>query len=414
MEFIVSHLEYLDENYRSLSDLFDENIVDTERLTIAVGYASYLSLKKLDEDVKRNGVKHVDLILGMYYAEGMPDALYGKAMSLAKSWSELGIGNVWITVPISYHGKVYLFEKKDGSRRTVIGSANLTEINPPVRSIQCETAVSHDDDEVTGDIVSHLTLLKRFVVDIRDITNMAIVTRASHVADSADTLRKAKPERVKITRTGNRTMEGVKGVLKMSAADLADLRAHRTGIRFDLPLKVPTFSQRFSDARDAYAHSNINVCYSKPRKEGGKGRSWYEFQLTVSTKINTLPGYPDGNEKFWLITDDGWIFLAHVTSGNNNRKQLSAVGNELLLGSWVKGRLASYGLVEPQADTLDDPERKGLITREILDDYGCDSLTIEKTDRMKSDDSGNAYAVWLISFLPDITKKAIEEEGAIQ
>lgn len=408
MEFLVSQIDCLGSGYRSLEELFDECITETQRLTIAVGYASALSLGKLDHAIRQNHVEHVDLILGMYYSEGIPDSIYGKAISVAEGWDKDGLGHVYLTVPVHYHGKVYLFEKRDGGRQAVIGSANLTEISPPAGLLQCEAAIGHDDAAVIRDVESHLVSLKPYLVDIREAHDMSVIRNVSRRADDAADRKKAKPTHVTISRTPNAAMEKVKGIEKISEASVSILRANRTGIRFDLPLKVPTYAQRFSNDRNAYAHSNINVCYSKPRNPGGKGRNWYEFQLTVSSTINRRPGYPAGKERFFVVTDDGWKFLAHVAGGDGDRKQFSAVGNELLLGTWVKGRLASFGLVTPQPDTLNDPERKGLITREMLDDYGCDAITIEKTNKTLCDGDGNWLAVWLMTFLPESTKKAIE------
>ncbi|WP_336263470.1 hypothetical protein [Pseudogracilibacillus sp. SO30301A] len=53
-------------------------------------------------------------------------------------------------------------------------------------------------------------------------------------------------------------------------------------------------------------------------------------------------------------------FKAHTTSDGN--KQFSAVGDELILGRWIKGRLAAAGLVTPVNDTQADTDRKGMIT----------------------------------------------------
>ena len=80
-----------------------------------------------------------------------------------------------------------------------------------------------------------------------------------------------------------------------------------------------------------------------------------------------------------------------------------------MLGTWVKGRLVSFGLVTPQEDTLSDINRNGVITKEILDAYGCSSLTIEKTTEVVILPSGENLNVWLMTFLPSSTRKAIEE-----
>ena len=127
-----------------------------------------------------------------------------------------------------------------------------------------------------------------------------------------------------------------------------------------------------------YTKSNLNVCYAAPRS-ARKSRDWYETQLTVSKSITLLPGYPEKNVDFYVITDDGYTFKAHTTSDGN--KQFSAVGDELILGRWIKGRLAAAGLVAPVNDTQLDHDRQGMITKEMLDAYGCDTLMLTKTNQ---------------------------------
>ena len=73
------------------------------------------------------------------------------------------------------------------------------------------------------------------------------------------------------------------------------------------------------------------------------------------------------------------MFKAHTTSDNN--KQLNAVGSEHILGYWLKGRIAAAGLVTPVHDTQKDTDRIGMITKEMLEAYGCDSLTFTKTNK---------------------------------
>lgn len=102
------------------------------------------------------------------------------------------------------------------------------------------------------------------------------------------------------------------------------------------------------------------------------------------------------NIPFFVITDDGYWFKAHTTSDNN--KQFSAVGDELIMGRWLKGRLAAAGLVNPVNDTQLDTDRRGMITKEILDEYGCDRLTFKKTGQTALDEDGIPLDVWLLSF----------------
>ena len=146
-----------------------------------------------------------------------------------------------------------------------------------------------------------------------------------------------------------------------------------------------------------YTKSNVNVCYAAPRNKR-KSRDWYETQLTVSKEITRIEGYPEKNVPFFIVTDDGYWFKAHTTSDGN--KQFSAVGDELIMGRWLKGRLAAAGLVTPVNDTKKDTDRKGMITKEMLKEYGCDSLYLKKTGQTAIDEEGNALDVWMLSFKP--------------
>lgn len=137
------------------------------------------------------------------------------------------------------------------------------------------------------------------------------------------------------------------------------------------------------------------MCYAAPRSKR-KSRDWYETQLTVEAKIYKMDGYPEKNKPFFVVTDDGYWFKAHTTSDNN--KQFSAVGDELIMGRWLKGRLASAGIVKPINNTLEDTERNGMITKEMLEEYGCDRLLFKKTGQTALDEDGNFLDVWMLSF----------------
>ena len=62
-----------------------------------------------------------------------------------------------------------------------------------------------------------------------------------------------------------------------------------------------------------------------------------------------MKGYPEKNKPFSLLQMMDIGFKAHTTSDNN--KQFSAVGDELIMGRWLKGRLVLAGLVTPVNDT---------------------------------------------------------------
>ena len=173
---------------------------------------------------------------------------------------------------------------------------------------------------------------------------------------------------------------------------------HEIGSPFVIELKAPAYDERFMDDHQHFTKSNINVCYAAPRS-AGKPRNWFETQLTVSKNVRSKSGYPDKGIPFFVVTDDGVGFLAHTTSDNN--KQFAAIGNELILGKWIKQRLVDEGLVEQVEDTSKDIERRGMITREMLEAYGCNALAFQRTDmRIKSPDNDmNSYEVWTLKLV---------------
>jgi hypothetical protein len=198
-----------------------------------------------------------------------------------------------------------------------------------------------------------------------------------------------------LIRELNNSLTGVDTVDKIPQSEVDIFQKHETSISFTLPIKVPAFSERHMDDGKHYTKSNLNVCYAAPRNER-KARNWYETQFTVSKRITLLPGYPEKNTPFYVITDDGYTFKAHTTSDGN--KQLSAVGDELIMGRWIKGRLAAAGLVTPVNNTLNDSDRLGMITKEMLAAYGCNTIVFTKTDQRKEDEEGNILDVWVLSF----------------
>ena len=207
----------------------------------------------------------------------------------------------------------------------------------------------------------------------------------------------------------NMALNGVQEVSQLPPNSVDLYVKHKIDINFELPLKVPAYAERFSQEKKCYTKSNVNVAYAAPRS-ARKPRDWYEIQLTVSKSITTLEGYPEKNKPFFVVTDDGYWFKAHTTSESN--KQFSAVGNELLIGRWLKGRLEAAGLVKAVNNTQEDTERTGMITKEMLAAYGRDTLILSKTDQKAVDVSENEDGevtrteldVWLLSFEQKIGK----------
>ena len=362
------------EHQCTFSEMFVSLASQSDRIDIAVGYISRSALEELDRIAEGSGVRYVNLLLGMYFVEGMPESAYRTALRINEKWVQKGRGSIRLIKSFKYHGKSYCFYRDGSPYRVIVGSANLGALKLDANNRrQYELSVVLDSLQEVAELAAHIEALK----EERVSTNIASV------------------HGMKLIREQNVSLTGIDTVVPVPQTDIAAYELAKTDICFALPLKVPTFEERFSDDGKHFTKSNINVCYAAPRSTR-KARDWYEIQMTVSKEITRLPGYPEKNKAFYVITDDGYRFLAHTTSDGN--KQFNAVGDELLIGRWLKGRLAAAGLVSPINDIRTDTERRGVITKEMLDEYGCDHLLLTKTSKTITED-GNEYDIWLLSMV---------------
>ncbi len=364
----------LDDTKQTIRDAIEEQIALSDRLDIAVGYVSDASLQELDELVSKYNIKNICLNIGMYFIEGMPEKSYHTALKINKKWMNDGIGEIRMIKSFKYHGKVYCFYKDDKLVSAIIGSANLGVMKMEANNRrQYELSAITTEAAEMSELASHVTELKANNVsaNISEIENMPLV------------------------REKNQALSGVELVTSVPDSNVDFYKRCSAYASFLLPLKVPAADERHMDDGKHYTKSNINVCYAAPRSKR-KARDWYETQLTVSKEITRTEGYPEKNKEFFVVTDDGYWFKAHTTSDGN--KQFSAVGDELILGRWLKGRLAAAGLVVPVNNTLEDLDRQGMITQEMLKEYGCDRLHLKKTGQTALDENGNPLDVWMLSF----------------
>lgn len=362
------------EGQQTIIDCFNEQIAKSDRVEIAVGYISRAALEELDNLVEEHNISSICLTIGMYFIEGMPEGSYNTALEINKKWTETGIGEIKIVKAFKYHGKVYCFYKDGQPFSAIIGSANLGVIKLDANNRrQYEISSVTDDATECKEIAEFLEKLKaqNCSGNIANIIGMPIV------------------------REVNTSLSGIDTVTQIPQTGVQLYEQHKTDVSFVLPLKVPAYDERHMDDGKHFTKSNINVSYAAPRSKR-KSRDWYETQLTVSKAITRSEGYPEKNKPFFVVTDDGYWFKAHTTSDGN--KQFSAVGDELILGRWIKGRLAAAGLVTPVNDTQADTDREGMITKEMLQAYGCDSLVLSKTDQKALDEDGTELDVWVLSF----------------
>lgn len=358
----------------TVADRFFEEAQGSDRIEIASGYISKASLLELDALIESTGIKNVLLVIGMYYYDGIAESTYRTALEINKKWMQSGVGEIRITHTFQYHGKIYVFYNSSDIKSAIIGSANLGVIRPEASNRrQYEVSALTTDRDECAEIA---TL----------IAKLAAPTCSINIGEVA------KP---RIIREVNTALTGIDTVDQIPQAEVELYEKHKTTISFILPIKVPAFSERFMDDNKHYTKSNLNVSYAAPRS-GRKPRDWFETQFHVSKEIRKQPGYPEKNVPFFVVTDDGYTFKAHTTSDDN--KQFSAVGDELIMGRWIKGRLAAAGLVTPVNNTLADTERLGMITKEMLSAYGCDTLVLTKTTQHKEDENGEILDVWVLSF----------------
>lgn len=363
-----------EENQETVTERFMEEASSADAVEIAVGYVSKAALQELEQIVDEQKIRRIVLTIGMYFVEGMPEGIYHTAIALNRKWVDAGVGEIRIVRAFKYHGKLYAFYKDDQVKSAIIGSANLGVIKLEANNRrQYEVSAVTEDASECNEIA---TLIRKMAtpaasVRIDDVVGMPII------------------------REVNTSLTGVDTVEQIPQTQVELFERHKTNVSFVLPIKVPAYDERHMDDGKHYTKSNLNVSYAAPRS-ARKSRDWYETQFTVSKQITRLEGYPEKNVTFAVVTDDGYTFKAHTTSDGN--KQFSAVGDELILGRWIKGRLAAAGLVTPVNDTQADKDRTGMITKEMLAAYGCDRLVLTKTDQKTEDEEGNILDVWILSF----------------
>lgn len=377
MELLYSNILPLgtEEGQETIIDCFNEQISKADRVEIAVGYTSAASISELEMLVEKWGIKKIRLTIGMYYVEGMPEGAYHTAIKLNQKWIDSGIGEIRIVKAFKYHGKVYCFYKDGKPFSAMIGSANLGAIKlEATNRRQYELSAVTTDAEELAEIDRHIEKINEPICssNISEIKGMPLI------------------------REVNTSLNGIELVTSVPQTNVAFYERCRAYVQFLLQLKVPKADERHMDDGKHFTKSNINVCYAAPRSKR-KARDWYETQLTVGADIYKMEGYPEKNKPFFVVTDDGYWFKAHTTSDNN--KQFSAVGDELIMGRWLKGRLAAAGIVKPVNNTAEDTDRQGMITQEMLDEYGCDRLQFKKTGQTALDEDGNPLDVWMLSFI---------------
>lgn len=358
-------------------DRFNSAVEKADKVDIAVGYVSKNSVQELARLINENKLNNIELIIGMYYFEGMPEGTYNETLALNSKLKEVGSGIVKLVKTLKYHGKLYVFYKEDKPFEAFIGSHNLGAIKVEASNIRQYE-------------ISAVTTVER---EINEIT-----TFIQQLKDDSCSIDISCVSGMKIIREMNNALIGQEFVSKITTDEVVAYQKKMTDIQFEIPLKVP---ENLCD--NHMRGSNINVCYAKGRK-----RVWWETEIVVSKQIRDLPNYPEYQKPFMAVTDDGWRFLVW-TCGDNN-KNLYSKDDLKIMGRWIKGRLVAAGLVEAMNNVETDIAGKGVITGEMLKQYGRNTITLTKTELTTILDGGTEVQVWMLSFLPESNIRKEDEE----
>ena len=184
MELLYSNIlpVGLEENQKTIQDCFADQIANCDGVEIAVGYVSKASLEQLDALVEQYHIPHINLVIGMYYVEGMPESSYHAAVSLNQKWRDAGIGEIRLTKVFKYHGKLYAF-LKDGQVASAIIVNSADYITLAAIKLEANNRRQYEVSAVTNEPAecnSILSLIRKMQEErcssnIADITNMTLI-----------------------------------------------------------------------------------------------------------------------------------------------------------------------------------------------------------------------------------------------
>lgn len=211
----------LEDGQMSVADCFREQSERASSIEIAVGYVSKASLIELDEIIRASNTRKVILTIGMYYVEGIPEAIYHTAMAINERWINDGIGEIRLVRAFKYHGKTYAFYNEKGEVISVIiGSANLGVIKLEASNRrQYELSAITEDPTECNELATH----------IRQIQSPSCSARIDTFTD------------LTLIREVNTSLTGIDLVEQITTSQTELYKKHMTDISFILPIKVPAY-----------------------------------------------------------------------------------------------------------------------------------------------------------------------------
>ena len=216
----------IEEGQSTIFETLVEQFAGSGSIEIAVGYVSKASLEELDAMVDGYRIQHISLVMGMYYVEGMPERTYRTALAINEKWRSSGVGEIRVTRAFKYHGKLYAFWKDNQPKSAVLGSANLSVIKQEAGNLrQYEVSGLTEDPDECLQIIQLIRKMQepRCSANIAEITDMPII------------------------REINTSLTGVDTVDRIPKAEVELYDRHKTEVSFVLPIKVPSFAERFMD-----------------------------------------------------------------------------------------------------------------------------------------------------------------------
>jgi hypothetical protein len=324
---------------------------------IATGYVSEDVLKEFQQPLAnichRRGV--VRLLVGMAFYEGIQARPLQQLHRIHDTIGSVGNGSgVYVATERKFHGKIYQLTDAKKESRTYVGSSNFSRSG---LSGNLECTVRLQEAGYQKQIQNYLNYLLR-------PENAVVITKAEIIARGTEEYKK-----------------------RITIESLNDLR------RCD-PQKIkinPDHGFKYSLRRVSSSEkSGLNAYFGKGRlsRRTGfiKARPWYEVELIAPSTVNHDVYYPKG--EFVAYTDDGYV-IPMQTSGSNFKNIRSKHKLEIL-GEWIKGKLQSYGALEPL-----EP-----VTGETLDKFGSDTIEFYKLKDKE----------YFMRFLPNTSES--EKKGA--
>ncbi|PYC99516.1 NgoFVII family restriction endonuclease [Microbacterium esteraromaticum] len=151
-----------------------------------------------------------------------------------------------------YHGKLYCFYKNKKFFSAILGSANFSFLGEKKENQrQYELATLFRNKKILKQISDHIEQIKQ-----KDCSeNISFLNNIQIISEKGETIPNIDPIETK------------------KVAIVQKLQESNPRYVFHLPLKVPSYRNRFSPLRSNYTKSNLNACYGAPRGKGGPHRS---------------------------------------------------------------------------------------------------------------------------------------------